>query len=104
MPTVLFSDQLIDGYPNAKVILTETSPEQWLESMEKSFYPILNENKFSFLLSMDGVSPEPATPQNSNLRAIYSPHSRRTTNATSSPSSAVPCASGPKTMKTTAPR
>ena len=55
MPSVLFPDQLIQGYPNAKVILTETSPEQFVKSMEKSFYSIINDNAAGLLLSMDSV-------------------------------------------------
>lgn len=55
MPTVLFPDQLVEGYPNAKVILTETGPEQFVKSMEKSFYSIINDNAAGMLLSMDGV-------------------------------------------------
>ena len=107
MPTVLFTDQMVDAFPNAKIILTETSPEAWVKSMEKSFYSIINDNS-SMLLSMDTVSYHPQTP--THIQHQLNPyetltnlafHPNRITANTSSPSSAAPSASGPATTKTT---
>lgn len=56
MPAVLFSDELLDSYREAKVILTEVDANQWLQSMEKSFYGIIKDRSSSLLLRVDRVS------------------------------------------------
>lgn len=38
VPFVLFADELVDYYPEAKVILTERDPDKWIESMQQTIY------------------------------------------------------------------
>ena len=56
MPAVLFSDQLVDAYPNAKVILTESDPDTFVKSMKKSYYNIINDRSTGFIAMFDSVS------------------------------------------------
>ncbi|KAK5744566.1 hypothetical protein LTR17_001961 [Elasticomyces elasticus] len=49
IPTILFADELIAAYPDAKVILTERDVEGWMKSMENSFYKILSWKIWWFL-------------------------------------------------------
>ena len=40
LPFVLFADELVESYPDAKVILTERNPDKWIESMRQTIYLI----------------------------------------------------------------
>ena len=42
IPCVLFADELLEAYPDAKVILTSRDVDSWLQSMKAVFYPILS--------------------------------------------------------------
>lgn len=41
MPAVLFAEELLAAYPEAKVILTERDVDSWVVSMQRSLYRIL---------------------------------------------------------------
>ena len=56
MPAVLFSDQLVEAYPNAKIILTESDPDTFVKSMQKSYYNIINDRSTGFIAMFDSVS------------------------------------------------
>ncbi|KAI9726319.1 MAG: hypothetical protein M1828_001593 [Chrysothrix sp. TS-e1954] len=53
IPSILFVDELIATYPNAKVLLTTRDPDRWLTSMEQSFYVILGWRAFHLLAALD---------------------------------------------------
>ena len=38
VPCVLFADELVESYPDAKVILTERDPDKWIQSMQRTIY------------------------------------------------------------------
>lgn len=38
VPFILFADELVEAYPDAKVILTERDPDKWIESMQQTIY------------------------------------------------------------------
>lgn len=54
-PCVIFSDELLSAYPNAKVILTNRDPDSWLRSMDASYYKILSWNYWRILAAVDTV-------------------------------------------------
>ncbi len=41
IPCVLFTDELLEAYPDAKVILTCRDVDSWVQSMRAVFYPML---------------------------------------------------------------
>ena len=51
----LFPDELVSAYGNAKVILTETSPDAWVKSMDKSYYGIIDHSSWGILQKIDHV-------------------------------------------------
>ena len=48
MPAILFVDELLAAYPDAKVVLTNRNADDWIVSMNKSVYVVLKErlNRF----------------------------------------------------------
>lgn len=38
IPCILFTDELLAAYPNAKVVLTMRDPDKWVESIYKTLY------------------------------------------------------------------
>jgi len=42
MPCVNFSKELLEAFPNAKVVLTQRDPDKWLDSIDNSIHRILN--------------------------------------------------------------
>lgn len=50
IPCVLFVDELLAAYPNAKVILTERDTAGWIKSVEATFLPILRTKMFTHFL------------------------------------------------------
>jgi hypothetical protein len=48
MPAILFVDELLAAYPDAKVILTNRNVDDWISSMNKSVYVVLEDwlNRF----------------------------------------------------------
>ena len=58
-PCACFSDELLEAYPQAKVILTNRDPMKWLASMETAYYRILESEDwkwFRALADLDFVS------------------------------------------------
>jgi hypothetical protein len=50
---VLFADELVKAYPDAKVLLTTRDSESWLASMKKSFYEILSWPSWTYMVTID---------------------------------------------------
>lgn len=44
IPCIMFPDELVAAYPNAKVILTNRDPDKWLVSVLNTIYVILSWN------------------------------------------------------------
>lgn len=59
IPCVLFADELLKAYPEAKVVLTERDVEGWIKSMQGSFVKVLSYRTWSFLRIFDAVSSQP---------------------------------------------
>lgn len=53
-PCVLFSEELLSAYPDAKVILTERDVDSWVASMQRSYYKVLNSRGMQLLRRLDG--------------------------------------------------
>ena len=54
VPCVLFSDELIAAYPDAKVVLTNRDVERWIASVE-GLYTVLDWRLMKFLAKVDPV-------------------------------------------------
>ncbi|KAL8709000.1 MAG: hypothetical protein Q9220_006209 [cf. Caloplaca sp. 1 TL-2023] len=52
IPCVLFSDELLAAFPNAKVILTNRDPDRWAQSMEK-LYSIITWKSMTLLAKFE---------------------------------------------------
>ncbi|KAF7303949.1 hypothetical protein MIND_00625600 [Mycena indigotica] len=48
VPGLLFAQELIESYPDARVILTLRDPEQWFTSLQATLIPMLAPSPFSF--------------------------------------------------------
>jgi Sulfotransferase domain len=55
IPCILFADELMAAYPNAKVVLNTRDPDKWLASMEKTFYVLISWKSMDFLGPWDPV-------------------------------------------------
>ncbi|KAF2473762.1 NAD dependent epimerase/dehydratase [Lindgomyces ingoldianus] len=55
IPSILFADEFLAMYPNAKVILTNRDVTSWLASMDKTFSTILTWKTLPFLCARDPV-------------------------------------------------
>ncbi|ORY19024.1 NAD dependent epimerase/dehydratase [Clohesyomyces aquaticus] len=55
IPSILFADEFLAMYPDAKVILTNREMEGWLASMEKTFSTILHWKTLPWLCTRDPV-------------------------------------------------
>ncbi|KAL9619402.1 MAG: hypothetical protein Q9160_005997 [Pyrenula sp. 1 TL-2023] len=53
IPCIMFIDELLQTYPDAKVILTNRDIDSWLFSMERSFYTILGWRTWPLLAIFD---------------------------------------------------
>ncbi|KAJ7134119.1 P-loop containing nucleoside triphosphate hydrolase protein [Mycena filopes] len=42
VPGILFAEELMDAYPDARVILTTRDPDQWWRSMQRTLLPMLD--------------------------------------------------------------
>lgn len=42
IPCVLFADELLQAYPEAKVVLTERDADGWIKSVRASFVEVLS--------------------------------------------------------------
>ena len=55
-PCVNFSDELIEAYPEAKVILTNRDPDKWVESIFRTYHRALENPTFRVTAVVDKVS------------------------------------------------
>ena len=55
MPCVNFSEELVAAFPNAKVVLTQREPEEWVKSVDNCIYYILSWRLWPFLNYIDPV-------------------------------------------------
>lgn len=55
IPSILFVDELLEAYPNAKVILTNRPVEPWLMSMNATFFAVTEWKSLPFLAAIDNV-------------------------------------------------
>ena len=60
-PTVLFAEELIDAYPEAKVVLTERGADEWVRSIHQVFIGILDLRIWQFLEYVDWVCTSPSS-------------------------------------------
>ncbi|KAL3474607.1 hypothetical protein BJX99DRAFT_260204 [Aspergillus californicus] len=58
-PCILFTEELMDAYPDAKIILTNREVDTWVASMERSFYAILGMSRWSILQFLDNTWTNP---------------------------------------------
>lgn len=56
MPCANFAEELVQAFPNAKVVLTQWDPESWVKSIETLFYTILSWRMWPFLKWLSPVS------------------------------------------------
>lgn len=56
IPSVLFVEELMAAYPDAKILVTTRGMDGWLKSMHASFYEILGWKRWTFLQAIDWVS------------------------------------------------
>lgn len=52
-PCVLFAEELLAAYPDAKVILTERDVDSWVVSMQRSYYKVLGSRGMKILRHLD---------------------------------------------------
>lgn len=52
-PCVLFSEELLAAYPDAKVILTERDVDSWADSMQRSYYKVLMSRGMQIMRVLD---------------------------------------------------
>ncbi|KAF2120106.1 P-loop containing nucleoside triphosphate hydrolase protein [Lophiotrema nucula] len=55
IPCLHFVDELLEQYPDAKVILTTRDVDSWQKSMEQSFYKILDIRILPFMVAIDPI-------------------------------------------------
>jgi hypothetical protein len=55
IPCILFVDELLEAYPNAKVILTNRDVDSWLKSMNKTFFAVTDWKTMPYLAAYDNV-------------------------------------------------
>lgn len=56
IPCVLFVEELLAAYPDAKVVLTTRDPDAWVASVNRSFHEILSWRRWKLLELVDLVS------------------------------------------------
>lgn len=52
-PRVLFSEELLAAYPDAKVILTKRDVDSWVASMQRSYYKVLFSRGMGIMRRLD---------------------------------------------------
>lgn len=52
-PCVLFAEELLAAYPDAKVILTERDVDSWVASMQRSYYKVLFSRGMGIMRRLD---------------------------------------------------
>ena len=55
IPSILFADELLEMYPDAKIILTNRDIDSWLLSMNKAFFAITEWKTLPYLAAWDNV-------------------------------------------------
>ncbi|PVH94894.1 hypothetical protein DM02DRAFT_618274 [Periconia macrospinosa] len=53
IPSIMFADELLEAYPNAKVILTNRPVKPWLKSMNSTFYTVTEWKTLPILAAID---------------------------------------------------
>ncbi|KAL2831271.1 hypothetical protein BJY01DRAFT_260600 [Aspergillus pseudoustus] len=59
IPSILFAEELMDAYPDAQIILTTRDVDEWLPSMERSYYRVLNMKRWRLLEFLDNTYMRP---------------------------------------------
>jgi hypothetical protein len=52
----MFVDELLEMYPDAKVILTNRDIDSWHNSMNQTFFRVLGWKSLPFIVNLDPVS------------------------------------------------
>lgn len=55
MPCILFVDELLEAYPDAKIILTDRDMQSWLTSMDKTIFEIFRWKSFYYMAPLEPV-------------------------------------------------
>lgn len=55
IPCIMFVDELVIAYPEAKVILISRDVDSWLRSMNNTFYAVLGWPSMNLLAVLDPV-------------------------------------------------
>ena len=56
MPCILFVDELLAAYPDAKVILTNRDEDSWVVSMNKTVFELLRWRSYDYIAALEPVS------------------------------------------------
>jgi hypothetical protein len=56
IPCIMFVDELLEMYPDAKVILTNRDIDSWHNSMNQTFFKVLGWKSLPFIVNLDPVS------------------------------------------------
>jgi hypothetical protein len=56
IPSLFFVDELLEAYPDAKVVLMDRSEDSWVKSMEANIYEILSWRTTAVMRRIDSVS------------------------------------------------
>ncbi|KAL2870902.1 uncharacterized protein BJX67DRAFT_377527 [Aspergillus lucknowensis] len=59
VPNILFAEELMDAYPNAQIILTTRDVNEWLPSMERTFFRLLSMKRWTLLGIFDTTYTRP---------------------------------------------
>jgi len=57
MPCILFVDELLEAYPDAKVILTSRDEDSWVVSMDKTVFELLRWRSYDYIAALEPVIP-----------------------------------------------
>ena len=71
IPCVLFADELLQAYPEAKVVLTERDADGWIKSVQASFVKILSWRVWWLLRILDPVSRPPCIHTESPSQSVH---------------------------------
>ncbi|KAL4810928.1 hypothetical protein BDV18DRAFT_155541 [Aspergillus unguis] len=61
IPCILFVDELLDAYPEAKIILTTRDPNKWAQSMQRGFVRVARLKRLRMLSFLDSTYHRPLT-------------------------------------------
>lgn len=57
MPCILFVDELLAAYPDAKVILTNRDEDSWVVSMNRTVFELLRWTSYNYIAALEPVIP-----------------------------------------------